>query len=243
MKYYHPKFDLEQAFQPVHLEEAQAFRYKAFGMANETGLECDEYDKKFKHILIRDRQNRRVVGYFRYIFYKSGALVQNGYSAAYYDLKKIESFDRPLLEVGRVCTDPSRKDPDILRLVWAYLANCIKLKKIAFIFGCSSFEGTDQNKYTDSFAVLQLRHLGPKNLLPSIKSPAVFKFAKVLKADPNFKIAILKMPSLLRAYLLMGGWVSDHAVIDKKLNTLHVFTGLEVSKIPNAKRRFLLKKP
>ena len=51
------------------------------------------------------------------------------------------------------------------------------------------------------------------------------------------------MPSLLRAYLLMGGWVSDHAVIDKKLNTLHVFTGLEVSKIPNAKKRFLLKKP
>jgi len=86
MKYYHPKFDLEQAFQPVHLEEAQAFRYKAFGVANETGLECDEYDKKFKHILIRDRQNRRVVGYFRYIFYKSGALVQDGYSAAYYDL-------------------------------------------------------------------------------------------------------------------------------------------------------------
>jgi putative hemolysin len=65
----------------------------------------------------------------------------------------------------------------------------------------------------------------------------------VLKADPNFKMAILKMPSLLRAYLLMGGWVSDHAVIDKKLNTLHVFTGLEVSKIPNAKKRFLLKKP
>jgi putative hemolysin len=54
---------------------------------------------------------------------------------------------------------------------------------------------------------------------------------------------MLKMPPLLRAYLLMGGWVSDHAVIDKKLNTIHVFTGLEVSKIPNAKKRFLLKKP
>ena len=39
----------------------------------------------------------------------------------------------------------------------------------------------------------------------------------------------MKMPPLLRAYLLMG-WVSDHAVIDNKLNTLHVFTGLEVRK-------------
>jgi putative hemolysin len=85
--------------------------------------------------------------------------------------------------------------------------------------------------------------LGPKNLIPSVKSPSVFKFAKKLRSDPNFKIAMLKMPPLLRAYLLMGGWVGDHAVIDKKLNTIHVFTGLEVSKIPNAKKRFLLKKP
>jgi putative hemolysin len=54
---------------------------------------------------------------------------------------------------------------------------------------------------------------------------------------------MMKMPPLLRAYLSMGGWVSDHAVIDNKLNTLHVFTGLEVSKIPAAKKRFLLKKP
>ena len=54
---------------------------------------------------------------------------------------------------------------------------------------------------------------------------------------------MMNMPPLLRAYLLMGGWVSDHAVIDNKLNTLHVFTGLEVSKIPAAKKRFLLKKP
>ena len=56
MKYYHPKFDLEKAFQPVHLEEAQAFRYKAFGVANETGLECDEYDKKFNEIQARNEE-------------------------------------------------------------------------------------------------------------------------------------------------------------------------------------------
>ena len=243
MKYNHPKFDLVQALQPVHLEEAQAFRYKVFGVANETGIESDDYDKKFKHVLIRDRQNRRIVGYFRYICHNTGSFVQSGYSADYYDLKNFESINKPLLEVVRVCTDPTFKDPDILRLVWAYLAHCVQLKKICFIFGCSSFEGTDQEKYIDSFAVLRARYLGPKNLIPSVKSPSVFKFAKKLRSDPNFKIAMLKMPPLLRAYLLMGGWVSDHAVIDKKLNTIHVFTGLEVSKIPNAKKRFLLKKP
>ena len=30
----------------------------------------------------------------------------------------------------------------------------------------------------------------------------------------------------------MGGWVSDHAVIDRDLDTLHVFTGLAIAAIP-----------
>jgi putative hemolysin len=44
---------------------------------------------------------------------------------------------------------------------------------------------------------------------------------------------------LLRTYLAMGGWVSDHAVIDRDLGTLHVFTGLEIGAIPPARKRLL----
>jgi len=47
------------------------------------------------------------------------------------------------------------------------------------------------------------------------------------------------MPPLLRAYLRMGGWVSDHAVIDRDLGTLHVFTGLEIRAVPPARARAL----
>jgi hypothetical protein len=43
----------------------------------------------------------------------------------------------------------------------------------------------------------------------------------------------------LRTYLLMGGWVSDHAVVDNDLNTLHVFTGLEIKGIPASRKRLL----
>jgi putative hemolysin len=47
------------------------------------------------------------------------------------------------------------------------------------------------------------------------------------------------MPPLLRSYLAMGGWVSDHAVIDREMGTMHVFTGLEVRAIPAARKRLL----
>jgi L-ornithine Nalpha-acyltransferase len=52
---------------------------------------------------------------------------------------------------------------------------------------------------------------------------------------------MLTMPPLLRSYLAMGGWVSDHAVVDRDLNTLHVFTGLEIRAIPEARARRLLR--
>jgi hypothetical protein len=39
----------------------------------------------------------------------------------------------------------------------------------------------------------------------------------------------------LRSYLGLGGWVGDHAVIDRDLDTLHVFTCVEVDRIPPAR--------
>ena len=56
-------------------------------------------------------------------------------------------------------------------------------------------------------------------------------------SDP--KQALAQMPPLLRTYLGMGGWVSDHAVIDTQMNTLHVFTGLEIAKIPASRAQAL----
>jgi putative hemolysin len=49
------------------------------------------------------------------------------------------------------------------------------------------------------------------------------------------RAALVALPPLLRTYLAMGGWVSDHAVVDRQLNTLHVFTCVEVDKVPAAR--------
>jgi L-ornithine Nalpha-acyltransferase len=68
----------------------------------------------------------------------------------------------------------------------------------------------------------------------------VFRFARRIDgAGPDPRRAALSMPPLLRTYLAMGGWVSDHAVVDRALNTLHVFTALEIAAIPPARARAL----
>ena len=88
--------------------------------------------------------------------------------------------------------------------------------------------------------MLRERHLAPRRWLPRVKAPQVFRFARVLRlrqSDP--RAAMAAMPPLLRSYLAMGGWVSDHAVVDAQLGTLHVFTGLEIRAIPPARAKLL----
>jgi putative hemolysin len=56
---------------------------------------------------------------------------------------------------------------------------------------------------------------------------------------PERRQALTALPPLLRLYLGIGGWVSDHAVIDRAMDTLHVFTAVEIAAIPPARQGLL----
>jgi putative hemolysin len=108
------------------------------------------------------------------------------------------------------------------------------------LFGCSSFYGTDAGAYADSLGLLAARHLAPARWMPTVKAPLTVPFARDLAGRAiDGKEAMQRMPPLLRSYLMLGGWVSDHAVVDPDLNTLHVFTGLEIAAIPDSRKRLL----
>ena len=127
----------------------------------------------------------------------------------------------------------------VLRVAWGAMTRLVDDHGVELLFGCSSFAGTETEGYLDAFAMLKARHLAPKRWLPRVKAPEIFRYAARLRRKPDAKKAMLKMPPLLRTYLIMGGWVSDHAVVDRHMNTLHVFTGLEIGAIPPARKRLL----
>jgi putative hemolysin len=145
-----------------------------------------------------------------------------------------------MVELGRFCIHPDYKDPAILRLAWSEMSRFVDENDIALLFGCSSFHGLDPQAFTDAFALLKERHLAPTRWRPDVKAPKVFPFAAALEGvRPDLKKAMTGMPPLLRTYLVMGGWVSDHAVVDEDLKTLHVFTGVEVGRVPAARARVI----
>ncbi|MGB0959915.1 MAG: GNAT family N-acetyltransferase [Halocynthiibacter sp.] len=223
------------------IRAVQALRGRAFRLQKGENdvIDVDRYDEFYQHIMVYDAKSGHLICTFRIFQLSSGADIKSSYSAQYYELDTLKSFKGPMVEMGRFCIAPEVTDPDVLRVAWGAITRFVDQSGIEMLFGCSSFQGIDPEEYRDSFALLKAKHQAPTRWLPRIKAPNVFRFGSKLPQKPDLKLAMLKMPPLLRTYLMMGGWVSDHAVIDRDLNTLHVFTGLEIRAIPPARKRLL----
>lgn len=224
------------------LRAAQRLRRIAFGIGDVDGgdgLDADAFDAKCRHVLIEETATGELVGCFRYLAIPDPQAVTESYSGQFYELSALQAYGGRLAEMGRFCLRPGHRNPDILRIAFAELARLVDEDGIDLLIGCSSFQGTDARRYADAFAVLRAAHLAPRHFLPRVKAPRVFRFAQRIRRKPDLRRAMAVMPPLLRSYLSLGGWVSDHAVIDEKMNTLHVFTGLEIASMPPARKRVL----
>lgn len=240
------RYEVRYASSAADVAAVQALRFAAFrarggAMPGETpGRDSDAFDARALHLMVEERAGGRLVCCCRLLPLPSGARIAASYSAQFYDLSALADFPGPMLELGRFCIAEGHSDPAILRLAWGALNAYVERHGIGLLFGCSSFEGVEAGRHAAAFALLSERHLAPKRWLPKVKAPSVVRFGQIVRAlRPDPMAALRAMPPLLRSYLAMGGWVSDHAVVDRDLGTLHVFTGLEVGAVPAARIRRL----
>ncbi len=200
---------------------------------------ADEYDARCRHVIVKEARSGATVCAFRLMPLAAGREIGASYSARYYELGGLRGFPGPMVELGRFCIDPDWRDPDILRIAWGALTRIVDREGIEMLFGCASFQGTDAGTHAEAFALLHARHIAPAQWRPRVKAPRIVNLARALARPFDARRAMATMPPLLRTYLSMGGWVSDHAVVDDEMGTLHIFTGVEVEAIPPARRRLL----
>jgi len=228
---------------PADVARAQRLRHLAFRAARGQGgegLDADAFDAVCTHVLVEEERSGTLVCCFRLLPLCGGSEIGRSYAAQHYDLSALARFDGRMVEMGRFCLHPDWHDPDILRVAWGAMTAYVDREGVELLFGCSSFLGTEAEAHMDAFALLRARHLAPRRWWPRVKAPEVFRYARRLAGrTPDLGRAMRAMPPLLRTYLAMGGWVSDHAVVDRDLGTMHVFTGVEIAKVPPARARLL----
>ncbi|GHC44406.1 GNAT family N-acyltransferase [Neogemmobacter tilapiae] len=190
------------------------------------GDDRDGFDDQALHLTVADGDRVFVCARVRL------GEVCDSYSAQFYDLAGLSAMAGAKLELGRFCMAPGRHDADALRLIWAMLTRVVDRQGVGMIYGCASFQGVEAAPYAAAFADLGARHLAPLGWRPGMKAAETFSL-QGFAADPSQ--ALRQLPPLLRSYLSIGGKVSDHAVIDRDLGTIHVFCGLEVASVPPAR--------
>ncbi len=212
------------------MAQVMAFRQAAFPRV--AGVEEDRQDELSAHVMVEN--DAGLLAYFRVMLFGWGAGLELGYAARFYDVAPLSRYARPIAEMGRFCVAPGGVHPDVLRLAWGTMTRMVDEAHAGLLVGCSSFRGAGWAAHRAGLALLAAEFLGPGEHLPGRKAAEVVDL-RLAGPVGDRRAALAALPPLLRTYLGMGGWVSDHAVVDRELDTLHVFTCVEVDRVPPAR--------
>ena len=234
------RYEVKLARTDAEVAAAQRLRYVAFwaerGRARDDGRDADAFDAAAQHMLVHNHLTGDLVACCRLQLF-DGHTVDHSYAAQFYDLTRLARFPGPMLELGRFCLDSAHHDPDILRLAWAAIAAIVDQAGVGLLFGCTSFSGADPVCHAGALASLVPR-IGPDAWRPGPRASDRVALTDLPPRGPG-EGPPPPLPALLRTYLAIGGWVSDHAVIDRTLDTMHVLTCVEIAAIPPARARAL----
>ncbi len=215
----------------MDMGRVMAFRRAAFPRV--AGEEEDAQDALSAHVIVEGEGG--LLAYFRIMLFGWGAGLELGYAARFYDVGPVAGYAKPIAEMGRFCVAPGGVHPDVLRLAWGAMTRLVDEGQAGLIVGCSSFQGADWTRHRAGLALLAEEFVGPAEHSPGRKAAEMVDYPALVGPVADRRASLAGLPPLLRTYLGMGGWVSDHAVVDRELDTLHVFTCVEVDRIPPAR--------
>ncbi len=226
--------DIRLAQSRAEVEAAQRLRYRVFydemgarpteEMA-EQGRDFDAYDDVCDHLLVVDQRREgldQVVGTYRLMRRPHVEKVGRFYSAAEYDIRKIEALQGNVLELGRSCVAPDYRTKMTMQLLWRGIAAYVFQHNIDLMFGCASLPGTDPQALALPLAYLHHHHLAPDTICPRALPEHYVSMDLMGKDAINPRQALNQLPPLVKGYLRLGGFVGDGAVVDHQFNTTDV---------------------
>lgn len=240
-----PRFRTKLAETTAERRAAQRLRYAVFVaelggggpmVDHEDRLEMDRFDAFFDHmILIDDARGGtvedRVVGVYRLLQSEGAARAGQFYSEDEYDLGVLRNSGRKLLELGRSCLHPDYRGTMAMYHLWSALAAYVAAHDIEILFGVASFHGTDADALAAPLSLLHARHLAPADLRVRARAEH-FQPMDLLREDQyDRRDAMMRIPSLIKAYLRLGGYVGEGAFVDHAFNTTDVCLVLDTARM------------
>ncbi|WP_193141571.1 MULTISPECIES: GNAT family N-acetyltransferase [unclassified Meridianimarinicoccus] len=204
-------------------------------------LERDEHDPFYEHLILVDTQRDdggldHVAGVYRLLRSDTAEAAGGFYCAREYDLSPLIQGGRKLLELGRSCLRPEYRGGPAMFHIWNGLAEYTLDHEIEVLFGVASFHGTDLEALAAPLTLLHHRHLAPEDLRVRALPAHYESLNRVPYGSIDRVAAMLEVPSLIKGYLRLGGFVGDGAFVDHAFNTTDICLVLDTERM-NARQR------
>ena len=203
--------------------------------------EWDDFDPYFDHLILLSLDPGiadpldRVVGAYRLMRDAVARAGRSFYGACQYDLAPIAELGGPRSSSGArawrqtiaavrrcICSGTGRE----LRAGTA----------VELLFGVASFHGTDPASIAEALAFLHHEHLAPPDFRVRARPAYYLDMDLMPRAAIEPTRALQAIPSLIKAYLRLGGFVGDGAFIEADFNTIDVCVVMDTGRM---KERYL----
>jgi len=251
------RFTVRLAETPDDVAAAQRLRYRVF--VEEMGAtpkpddaacrrERDEFDPYFEHLLLIDNETEDpdvelgVVGVYRLMRDVRAREGIGFYGQSEYDLSKLLNYPRGTVELGRSCVDLDHRGGAGMHLLWTGLGKYVSTHDISIMFGVASFHGSDPAPLAQALSYLHHNHLAPEDLRVRAV-PERYVAMDILPPEKVEKIeAMRQLPTLIKAYIRLGGFVGDGAYVDYDFNTVDVCLLMDTARMVQRYRSFYQRK-
>lgn len=233
-------FEVRLARTQDELRAAQRLRYDVFvselggggaRVDHDQRLEVDHFDDFVDHLILVDKKTAQIIGVYRLLRREMADAAGGFYSENEYDLTSLKQSGREILELGRSCLHPDYRGGVAMHHLWAGLARYVAAHRIEILFGVASFHGTDFAALAQPLSLLHHAYLAPADLRVRAVKTAFQSMDLIPEADLDRRRAMVQMPSLIKAYLRLGGCVGEGAFIDHAFNTTDVCLMMDTTQL------------
>jgi putative hemolysin len=240
------RYEVRFARTPNELDQILRLRYEVFNLELNEGLDGsalsgrdeDEFDQRFDHLLIAERQSGAVVGTYRMQTAEMAA-ERGYYSAGLFELGMLpEAVRRAAVEIGRACVAKPHRNGRVLHLLWRGLAAYLTWNRKTMLFGCCSLTSQDE-----SLGLAMHRHLEEQgHVHPRIRvNPRPDHACLGEDRSPPSARNSPRIPALFHAYLTLGARALGCPAIDREFKTIDWIVLLDTAELPALVRRSMFR--
>ena len=223
---------------------SQRLRYAVF--AGEMGAQLntplpahdiDLFDDYCEHLLVRDLASGQVVGTYRVLTPAQAQRVGSTYSDTEFDLVRLRSLRKRMVELGRSCVHPEHRHGGVIMALWGALAEFMVRNQLDTMIGCASIPMLHNGVVSGDLAAsiwhqLRQQHMAPieYHVLPRLPLP-VEALDHTLQAEP---------PALIKGYLRLGAKILGAPAWDPDFNTADLPMMMRIADMPARYRKHFL---